>query len=109
MTRPMFGCLAAYFDGRLVLVLADKDEPWRGILVPTERDAHSKLIAAFPALFPHPVLPKWLYLAETTPTFEGESGRLVERIRQRDPLIGVLPAPRRSAKNRPSRTRKPPS
>jgi len=108
MTRAMFGCLAAYFDGRLVLVLADKQEPWRGVLVPTERDAHSDLVATIPALRPHEVLPKWLYLAESTPEFEGDCARLVERIRHRDPRIGVLPAPRRAAKNGRSRTRKKP-
>lgn len=108
MTRPMFGCLAAYFGGRLVLVLADKEEPWRGVLLPVERDAHARLTAAFPALRPHPVLPKWLYLAESTPAFEADAGRLVERIRQHDPLIGVLPVPRQTTKNRRSRTRKSP-
>ncbi|HLP01229.1 MAG TPA: hypothetical protein VK163_04325 [Opitutaceae bacterium] len=91
LDKPMFGGRAVHFDGRFVLYLAWKDEPWRGVLVPTEREHQASLIAEFPALAPHPVLPKWLYLTERAETFEADAQRLVALIRRLDPRIGVLP------------------
>ena len=75
LVRPMFGGRAVYYDGRLVLFLVMKTEPWRGVLVPTERTEHAALLAEFPVLAPHPVLPKWLYLAESAASFEREAQR----------------------------------
>jgi hypothetical protein len=100
VVRSMFGSKACYFNGLLVLALCDKEEPWRGVLVPTEKSLHAALIKDFPALRPHPILPKWLYLSEETPSFESDAGRIVERIRQRDPRIGVLPEKDRPKKKR---------
>jgi hypothetical protein len=100
--RKMFGALAAYFNGMLVLVLADGDEPWRGVLVPTERESHAALMAEFPALASHPVLGKWLYLPESATSFERDAEKLVECIRRLDARIGVLPEKKRP-KKRPAR------
>lgn len=91
LDKPMFGGRAVHFGGRFVLFLAWKDEPWRGVLVPTEREHQPSLIAEFPALSPHPVLPKWLYLPERTETFEADAAHLVALIRRLDPRIGVIP------------------
>ena len=91
LDKAMFGCRAVHFGGRLVLALAWKEEPWRGVLVPTEREHQHSLIAEFPALAPHPILSKWLYLPETAPTFEADAARLVALIRRLDPRIGVIP------------------
>jgi hypothetical protein len=91
LDKPMFGGRAVHFDGRFVLYLSWKDEPWRGVLVPTEWEHQPALIAEFPALAPHPILPKWLYLSEASPSFEADAARLVALIRRLDPRIGVLP------------------
>ena len=91
LVRPMFGGKAVYLHGRFVLYLAAKAEPWRGVLVPMERDQHAALQSDFPALVPHPVLPKWLYLPESTESFEADAARLVTLIRARDPRIGIVP------------------
>jgi hypothetical protein len=91
LDKPMFGGRAVHFGGRFVLFLVWKDEPWRGVLVPTEREHQPSLIAEFPALSPHPVLPKWLYLPERTETFEADAAHLVALIRRLDPRIGVIP------------------
>lgn len=92
----MFGALAGYFNGLLVLVLCDNDEePWRGVLVPTERESHAALIAEFPAISSHAVLGKWLYLPERASSFESDAQRIVERIRRLDPRIGVIPERKR--------------
>jgi hypothetical protein len=100
--KPMFGCQAVYLFGRLVLVLAaDKEEPWNGLLVCTSREFHSVLIGEFPGLQPHPVLGKWLYLAHAQDSFEETAQLLVQQIVKNDPRIGVEPGVRR--RKRPSR------
>lgn len=91
LVKGMFGGKAVYLDGRFVLFLVDKDEPWRGVLVPMERDQHAAVIADRPVLSPHPVLPKWLYLPENADSFEADAQWLVARIRRRDPRIGIIP------------------
>jgi hypothetical protein len=93
--RPMFGCQAVYLFGRLVLVLAAKEEPWNGLLVCTSREFHSMLVGEYPSLKPHPVLGKWLYLSQTHDNFEETVQELVLRIVKNDPRIGVEPGVRR--------------
>jgi len=96
----MFGGKSLYLDGRLMLYFTAGEEPWRGVLVCTERGRHASLIAEFPELSTHPVLPKWLYLPECSDRFEPVAGLLVSLARRRDPRLGVSPKPkrRRSAK-----------
>lgn len=94
VVTPMFGCLACYLHGRLMLVLADRRPPWAGILVATDRARHAALRAIVPALRPHPVLPKWLLLPPSAPAFEDDVLRLVDLARADDPRLGVEPAPR---------------
>jgi len=94
--KPMFGCQAVYLFGRLVLVLAaDKEEPWNGLLVCTSREFHSSLIGEYSGLQPHPVLGKWLYLAQAHDCFEETAQQLVQQIVKNDPRIGVEPGARR--------------
>lgn len=100
--RTMFGAKAVYLDGRLALCFCAGEEPWRGLLVCTDRDRHAALQADFPALTPHPILPKWLYLPETADAFERAATDLVRLVRHRDPRIGIQPQPRK----RPRTTRK---
>ena len=89
--KHMFGCQAAYLYGRLVLVLAAREEPWNGLLVCTSRDFHSGLVADYPGLQPHPVLPKWLYLPQACDGFEETAQEIVRQALQDDPRIGVEP------------------
>ena len=99
--RAMFGTKAAYLDGKMMFCFAAKTEPWRGLLVCTDRDRQPSLLAEFPALAPHPILPKWLYLPETADAFEPLAARLVNLARRRDPRLGVQPSVR--ARRRTSR------
>jgi hypothetical protein len=103
--RSMFGTRAAYLDGRLVLCFSAKTEPWRGLLVCTERLHQPSLRHQFPDLVPHPILPKWLYLPESVDRFEAVAQQLVRLARQRDPRLGIVPPRRRAA---PRRTRRRP-
>lgn len=103
--RAMFGARAAYLDGRLMLCFCAREEPWRGVLVCTDHTRHPALVAEFPALVPHPILPKWLYLPEAAASFERDATRLVALARRRDPRLGIDPKPRtpRGARRRPAR------
>lgn len=108
--KPMFGGKALYLDGKLMLYFAAKEEPWRGMLVCTEREHHAALQKEFPILAPHPVLPKWLYLPEESDSFERTAARLVTLARRRDPQIGVAPKPKKPrprAKSSRAKTPKP--
>lgn len=102
--KSMFGGKSLYLDGNLMLYFAAKQEPWRGMLVCTEREHHAALQKEFPALVPHSVLPKWLYLSEDSDIFEHAAVQLVALARRRDPRIGVAPKP----KKRPTSAKTPP-
>jgi hypothetical protein len=94
----MFGTKVAYLDGRLALCFSARKEPWRGVLVCTDRERHRGLTQPFPSLSPHPILPKWLYLPESADDFESVALALVGLARERDPRIGVSPRPKRARK-----------
>ncbi|MFC4298385.1 hypothetical protein ACFO0J_10070 [Castellaniella hirudinis] len=88
----MFGCETAYMDGMLCLGVIDRgDEPWNGLLVCTSRERQAGLMAEMPALRPHKVLGKWLYISQNDPAFEESAARLVEWVLARDSRIGVEP------------------
>jgi hypothetical protein len=87
----MFGCIGCYLDGRLVVVLADRGEPWQGLLLPVERAVHAELRKTFAALRPHPLLGKWLYLPYSGRGFAGTAERVLRRIAEGDPRFGVEP------------------
>jgi hypothetical protein len=87
--RAMFGTKAAYIGGRLMLCFSAQAEPWHGVLICTERQWHASLMAEFPGVSPHPVLPKWLYLPDADPAFEARAQRLVKMAARRDPRLGV--------------------
>lgn len=90
--KAMFGCKGCYLYGRLVLVLAGRSrEPWRGLLVPTDRRHHESLRRDHKSLIVHPILKKWLYLPEANEDFEEAAQAFVESILDDDPRIGVEP------------------
>jgi len=93
--KPMFGCDAAYIEGLLCLVAADRDAPWNGLLVCTSQERHPALIEQAPALRPHPVLGKWLYVPQDAPAFEETAELMTSLVLQRDWRVGVEPKPRR--------------
>lgn len=98
--RSMFGTKTVYLDGKLMLCFSAGEEPWRGLLVCTDHPQQPSLCADFPELRPHPILPKWLYLPETTDRFETVAAQLVRLARERDPRIGVVPRPRKRSRKR---------
>ncbi|MEX3853278.1 hypothetical protein AB3X94_04320 [Paraburkholderia sp. BR10923] len=95
LRRRMFGSDAAYIDGLLCLVAADRDKPWNGLLVCTSQERHAALITDLPALRPHPVLGKWLYVPQEDPAFEDTVEQLTALVLERDPRVGVEPKPKK--------------
>jgi len=88
-----------------MLVLAARgNDPWQGVLVPTDRERQADLRAACPNLEVHPLLPKWLYLPESCETFEETAQALAELAQHDDPRLGVDPG----VKGLTRRRRKPP-
>lgn len=96
--KRMFSVDAAYIDARLCITVGDRDEPWNGMLVCTSRDRHATLVNEMPALHPHPVLGKWLYISQNDPAFESIVERIVSLVLTRDPRVGVEPRLKRSRK-----------
>jgi hypothetical protein len=104
--RSMFGAKAAYLGGKLMLCFTASAEPWRGVLVCTDRTHHDALLAEFPQLVRHPILPKWLYLSEAGDDFEATATRLVALARRRDPRLGVTPSAARKKTPRKAQARR---
>ena len=90
--KVMFGCDAFYLHGRLMLVLTPgREEPWKGVLLPTYKECHAALMGELPELVPHPILGKWLYLSEAAECFDEATETMVKRILRNDRQIGVEP------------------
>ena len=96
--KSWFGGRTIMLHGRHHLFLTVQGEPWQGVLVCTFHEHHESLRAEIPALQPHPILGKWLYLPETAETFERDAKRLVQLVRARDPRLGILPSPKNKKK-----------
>lgn len=98
--KSMFGCLSYYLFGKLVLVTSHDREPWKGLLIPTERQHHESLLREFPQLTKHPVLGKWLYLSEATEEFEEISQKIIACLQTADPRFGVVTFPKKRARKK---------
>ena len=90
----MFGCLAVYLHGRLSLLLSSGEEPWNGLLIPTDHQFHDSIRRDYQNVLQHPVLKKWLYLPEGLEDFESDAQEIVEAIRMNDRRFGVEPKER---------------
>ena len=103
-TKRMFGGMAAYLFERQMLVLVEPTKTgrwtWHGVLICTDREHHRAIRAEFPALMPHEVLGKWLFIATTHADFESTMEAVARRIASNDPRFGVAP---RSARRRPAK------
>ena len=93
--RRMFGGLAAYLFERQMLVLVEPTKSgrwqWHGALVCTGYEHHASIQADFPALMPHPVLGKWLFIDSAHEEFESTMGAVAERMVGNDRRFGIVP------------------
>ncbi len=110
--KRMFGCLACYLYGRLMLILADSAEPWNGLLIAMERHNHEALRQEYPQVISHPILGKWLYLSSAHEHFEKIAREVVALCNANDRRIGSVTAPkkkRRTLKGSTKRKKSSPS
>jgi hypothetical protein len=98
--KSWFGGRTIMLDGKHQLFLTTQGEPWQGVLVCTFHEHQESLRAEFPTLRPHPILGKWLYLSESAENFEAIARQLVQRVRARDPRLGIPPSPRKKRKTK---------
>lgn len=110
--KPMFGGLAVYLHGRMVMLLTESPgereyrgekysfDIWNGIMLPMDRSAHESLQQEFPDLVSHPVLGKWLYLPMSSPSFELHIERIAKMIKLDDMRFGIYPKPRGQRKTK---------
>jgi hypothetical protein len=110
-TKPMFGGLAVYFNGLMVLILMEDNQTrqcrekkypfpiWNGLLIPTDRCHHKSLRDCFSSLIEHPVLGKWLFLSLCDDDFENQAKAIVFAIKKLDSRIGILPKEKKRAKH----------
>ena len=102
-TKRMFGGLAVYLHDRLMLLLVEPTRTgrwtWHGALVCTDHALQASICADFPALRPHDVLRKWLYIDSTHRDFESTMEAVATRIARNDPRFGVAPRARPSARS----------
>jgi hypothetical protein len=101
-TKRMFGGLAAYLFGRQMMVLVEPTKTgrwkWHGVLVCTDHARHAGIVKAFPALAPHDVLRKWLYIDSRHDDFEPTMERVARAMLRNDERFGVQPAYRAGAR-----------
>ncbi len=95
--KQMMGCQLIGLDGKQQLVLADREPPFNGLLICTSVEHHESLRSEFPALRPHPVLKKWVYLEPQSEDFEQTALAITEKVLKGDPRIGVISKPRKRA------------
>lgn len=92
-TKRMFGGLAAYLFERQMLLLVEPTKTgrwkWHGVLVCTDHEHHSSLQAEFPALSPHQILRKWLYIDSAREDFESTMTEVAKRVASNDSRFGV--------------------
>lgn len=94
-TKRMFGGLAAYLFERQMLVLAEPTKTgrwhWHGVLICTEHEHHPSIRTEFPALVPHQVLRKWLFVASTHESFERTMEAVARHMARNDRRFGIVP------------------
>ena len=94
-TKRMFGGLAAYVHDRQMLVLVEPTKTgrwkWHGVLVCTDFAHQPSIRASFPALTPHDVLKKWLWIDSTHEEFEATMNGVARFVAKNDVRFGIAP------------------
>jgi hypothetical protein len=96
----MFGCLAVYFEDKIVLILRDRhDSPEdNGVWLATTAEHHASLQREFPSMRSIQLFggktTHWQVLPVDAPDFEEAALRACGLVIARDPRIGKVPKPR---------------
>lgn len=98
-TKSMFGGLAVYLFDRQMMMLVEPTKSgrwnWHGALVCTDYENHASLQEQFPALSPHEVVTKWLFVDSTHEDFESTISGVAQCIAKNDLRFGVSSVPRK--------------
>ena len=100
-TRPLFGCVAVYANGKIVLALREKASATadNGVWLATTTSHHETLRREFPNMRSIGLLGKsvtgWQLLPADAPDFEEAVLRACEMVVAGDRRIGKIPKPRR--------------
>jgi hypothetical protein len=114
-TRQMFGCLAVYFEDKIVLILRDRhDSPEdNGVWLATMAEHHAGLQREFPAMRSIQLFGRqtthWQVLPVDAPDFEKAALHACALIIARDPRIGKIPKRRLALKARAKKSTKRPA
>jgi hypothetical protein len=94
-SKSMFGGLAAYLFERQMMLLVEPTKSgrwkWHAVLVCTDYRHHESIQTEFPALKPHAVLRKWLFIDSAHEDFESTMEAVAKRVANNDRRFGVLP------------------
>jgi len=103
-TKRMFGGLAAYLFGRMMMILVQPTRTgrwkWHGVLICTEHEHQPAILEEFPEFAPHQILKKWLYIDSRHDLFEPAMQRMAEAIARNDGRFGVSPRTKRDIRAR---------
>lgn len=97
IVRPMFGCYAIYVEGKIVLILRDREShsDCNGVWIATSRIHHERLKKIFPSMQSISVLGEgvtnWQMLPASDDNFERLVTKACEMILQGDERIGKVP------------------
>jgi hypothetical protein len=112
-SKSMFGGLAAYLFERQMMLLVEPTKSgrwkWHGVLVCTDYRHHESIQTEFPALKPHAVLRKWLFIDSDHDDFESTMEAVANRVANNDPRFGIPPKKPKLGKGTHARARGPKS
>jgi len=98
-TKRMFGGLAVYLFGRMMMVLVQPTTTgrwnWHGVLICTEHEHQRAIIEEFPRLAPHEFLKKWLYIDSRNDGFETTMEGIAGAMARDDRRFGIHPQPKK--------------
>jgi hypothetical protein len=98
-TKRMFGGLAVYLFGRMMMVLVEPTKTgrwkWHGVLICTEHAQQPSILEEFPQLAPHNILKKWLYIDSRHEDFEQTMEGVAKAIARDDQRFGIHPHPKK--------------
>jgi hypothetical protein len=108
-TRRMFGGLAVYLFGRMMMVLVEPTRTgrwkWHGVLICTQHAQQPAIIGEFPQLAPHDVLKKWLYIDSRHEDFEPTMEGVARAVARGDHRFGIRARPSKPIVRRSSASR----
>ncbi|MEL6926842.1 MAG: hypothetical protein AAFO94_22570 [Bacteroidota bacterium] len=102
-TKKMFGNTSIYIGDKIYLATrkSDKNPLDNGIWIGTALEHHDSLKAQFPSIGHLRIykIKKWLLLPADAEDFEEVAISLCDLIKQEDPRLGVVPAPRKKKRS----------